>query len=79
MAVAEACVSQVLLFWDGGCPLCTKEIAYYKRIDSAARVEWVDLDSTPKRLAEYGLSAEDAMRQIHAVDSRGEIQVRHSE
>ena len=24
---------RVTLFWDGGCPLCTKEIAYYKTLD----------------------------------------------
>lgn len=40
---------QATLFWDGGCPLCKTEIAYYKRIDVAQRVEWVDIYSHPER------------------------------
>jgi len=66
---------QVTLFWDGGCPLCTTEISYYKRIDAAQRVDWVDVHATPERLDPYGLDAGDAMRKIHAIDARGKVQI----
>ena len=36
---------QVTLFWDGGCPLCRREIAYYKTLDANGQVDWVDIDA----------------------------------
>ena len=27
-----------MVFYDGGCPLCRREIAHYRRIDSAERL-----------------------------------------
>eukprot|EP00322_Chrysochromulina_rotalis_P014715 CAMPEP_0115867862 /NCGR_PEP_ID=MMETSP0287-20121206/20985_1 /TAXON_ID=412157 /ORGANISM="Chrysochromulina rotalis, Strain UIO044" /LENGTH=406 /DNA_ID=CAMNT_0003322477 /DNA_START=41 /DNA_END=1261 /DNA_ORIENTATION=+ len=59
---------EVSLFWDGGCPLCSKEIGYYQSIDKQRRVDWVDLTQNPKRLEAAGLAHDDAIALIHAVD-----------
>ena len=59
---------EVSLFWDGGCPLCSREIAYYKRIDAEGRVDWVDLTRQPERLVAAGVAQDDAVALIHAVD-----------
>ncbi|KAL3925969.1 MAG: hypothetical protein SGPRY_003522 [Prymnesium sp.] len=66
---------QVTLFWDGGCPLCSKEINYYKRLDVTKQIDWVNIYSEPERLKPYGVTAAEAFRLIHAVDAHGKLQV----
>jgi len=65
----------VTLFYDGGCPLCRREIGYYQRLDSAARVTWLDIDADPSPLKSHGVTPEQAMALIHAVDADGRLQV----
>ncbi len=36
-------MAQVTVWYDGGCPLCVREIALMRRLDRGRRVEWVDL------------------------------------
>jgi len=65
--------SKPILFYDGQCPLCQKEIAHYRRLDRDGRVEWQDLfepDSNPEH---YGLHRLEAMQVIHAVDRQGRL------
>ncbi|MBV0931886.1 thiol-disulfide oxidoreductase DCC family protein [Marinobacterium weihaiense] len=63
-----------ILFYDGQCPLCRKEIAHYRRLDSQQRVDWRDLFDPDLDLAAYGITHEDAMRVIHGVDTQGQLQ-----
>ncbi|WP_018936195.1 thiol-disulfide oxidoreductase DCC family protein [Thioalkalivibrio sp. ALJ24] len=62
-----------VVFFDGGCPLCRREIGHYRRLDSAGRIEWQDIHADPAPLAGYGIDPEDAMRRMHAVDERGRV------
>ena len=57
-----------VVFFDGGCPLCRREIAHYRRIDSAQRLCWVDAASEPEALSRHGLSLEAAMAELHVLD-----------
>ena len=60
---------EVTLFWDGGCPLCRKEIAFYKWLDaSRQRVDWVDINADPRQLAAHNVALEDAMTRIHGIE-----------
>lgn len=63
-----------LVFYDGGCPLCHREIAHYRRIDSAERLRWVDALSEPETLARHALSLEQAMAELHVLDAAGRWQ-----
>ena len=45
-----------VVFFDGGCPLCRREIAHYRRIDTAQRLCWVDAASEPEALQRHGVS-----------------------
>ena len=67
-ARALASTGDVTLFWDGACPLCRREIAYYKSIDRAGAVNWVDCHADPSVLAPYGVTYEQAMARIHAAE-----------
>lgn len=55
-------------FYDGGCPLCSKEIAHYRRVDRAGRVRFVDITSAPVELAAVGLDTATAMRRLHVLE-----------
>lgn len=66
---------EVALFWDGGCPLCKREISYYKWIDVEKRVNWVDIDADPSQLDQHGVSLDAALAKIHGLDQHGKLVV----
>jgi predicted DCC family thiol-disulfide oxidoreductase YuxK len=33
----------IAVYFDGGCPMCAKEIAHYQKLDTAGCVQWVDI------------------------------------
>ncbi|WP_295542945.1 thiol-disulfide oxidoreductase DCC family protein [uncultured Thiohalocapsa sp.] len=65
--------SALTTFYDGGCPLCSKEIAHYRRLDRAGRVRWVDITRDTHALAAVGLDQATAMRRLHVCDATGQL------
>jgi predicted DCC family thiol-disulfide oxidoreductase YuxK len=61
------------IFYDGGCPLCRREIAHYRRLDRHGAVEWVDLWTAPERLRRAGLDTRQAMARLHVIASDGRL------
>ncbi len=62
--------SRPVVFYDGQCPICSREIAVYRRLDSAGAVEWRDLHE-PGALDGTGLTWDRAMQRFHCLDSEG--------
>ncbi len=60
-----------VVFYDGGCPLCRREIQHYRRLDRLRRLRWVDITREPARVVRYGLTVEQAMRRFHVLDRFG--------
>ena len=65
--------SRPVVFYDGGCPLCRREIAHYLRIDREQRIQWVDIDHENDILQDCGLTRDQAMRRMHVRDSDGQM------
>ena len=63
----------VVLF-DGGCPLCRREIAHYRKLRAAQGVRWVDITMTDDLESRYGIGAEAAMARFHVRDGHGRWQ-----
>ena len=63
--------SELTIYFDGSCPLCRREIALYRRLPGADRLQWVDV-SAGAMLGE-GLSCEAAMRRFHVRDDSGRL------
>jgi len=59
------------MFFDGGCPLCTREVAHYSALDRRGRIRWVDISGEPEVLVERGIDRSAAMRRLHAVEEMG--------
>ncbi|MDZ7752851.1 MAG: DUF393 domain-containing protein [Gammaproteobacteria bacterium] len=62
-----------MVFFDGGCSLCSREIAHYRRLDRAGRVQWVDIVREPHLLERHGLDYASAMAVFHVKDGVGHM------
>ncbi len=62
------------VFYDGGCPLCRREIDHYRRLDRQQQLEWIDITQQSDALVRNGLSYEQAMARFHVLDSSGRWQ-----
>ena len=60
-----------IVFFDGGCNLCSREIRYYRKLDRQERISWQDITRDTTLLEAFGISPEDAMRRFHVLDSQG--------
>ena len=61
------------MYYDGGCPLCRREVAHYRRLDSDGRVRWLDLSEDPSELQDLGVSLPEAMARLHVRDRSGRL------
>ena len=62
------------MFYDGGCKLCNREVMHYRRLDNARRVLWVDVSQHPSALEPFAITTKAAFEQLHAIDTKGNIQ-----
>jgi predicted DCC family thiol-disulfide oxidoreductase YuxK len=62
-----------MMFFDGGCPLCRREVAHYQSLDRRNRVCWIDISRASDLLSKYGIDHDAAMRRLHAVDERDSV------
>ena len=70
---APSAIELTLLF-DGGCPLCVREVRFLQRRDRAQRIRFVDIDAEDYQAAAHaGISYRDAMGRIHAIASDGTV------
>lgn len=67
--------SKPILFYDGGCRLCQREISFYRWLDRKQRIQWLDIHARPQALLAFDLSVDDAMRELHLQDSAGNWQI----
>ncbi|MGE5153916.1 MAG: thiol-disulfide oxidoreductase DCC family protein [Bdellovibrio bacteriovorus] len=57
-----------VVFYDGGCPLCRREIAHYRRLDRVGALEWLDLHQSGDRLGLAGIDLDTTMARLHVID-----------
>ncbi|MFN9968422.1 MAG: thiol-disulfide oxidoreductase DCC family protein, partial [Phycisphaerae bacterium] len=56
---------EVEVFFDGGCPLCRREIDMLRRRDLQSRILFTDIDSLSDPLSAVGRSRDELMARIH--------------
>jgi predicted DCC family thiol-disulfide oxidoreductase YuxK len=61
------------LYYDGGCPVCTREIGFYQRRRGAERIRWVNLAQCEDGELGTGLNREAAYTRLHARLSNGQL------
>ncbi len=55
---------QMQVFYDGGCPVCSREIAFYRTRPGADSFDWVDVNLAEGSLG-ADLSREAALSRLH--------------
>ena len=65
----------VTVYYDGKCGLCRKEISYYKKIADDGQFVWSDIAHDARPLSLLGVSQMDALRRLHATDSKGTLHI----
>jgi predicted DCC family thiol-disulfide oxidoreductase YuxK len=62
----------VTVYYDGSCPLCTKEISLYQRSEGGDSVNWCDVSQSDAQID--GLSQSQAMARFHVKSADGVMQ-----
>lgn len=61
------------VYFDGACPVCSREIAFYRRQAETSAIEWVDAAVCPVATLGADLSRERAMERLHVRTANGEL------
>lgn len=65
------------MFHDGACPLCTLEVAHYRKLDREGKISFIDATCADKdvsaQLVSAGLTQAVALRRLHVVLPDGRI------
>jgi predicted DCC family thiol-disulfide oxidoreductase YuxK len=59
------------VLYDGGCPLCSREIEHYRRLRGAESVDWVDITQHPAIETAFGVPKSAAMARFHVRNPEG--------
>lgn len=61
----------ITLFYDGGCPLCRRQVAWVKRQKGHDRVHFVDIRAPGFDPTLWGRSCDELMGRLYALDGEG--------
>jgi len=61
------------LYYDGGCPVCTREISFYRGRRGAERIRWVNLAQCEPSDLGTDLSFDAAIARLHARLPNGQL------
>ena len=64
---------QLSVYYDGGCPVCTREIGFYQRRRGAESIRWINLATCDDSELGTDLSREAASARLHARDPEGRL------
>ena len=65
--------AKLTVFYDGACPLCAREIRFYKRRKGAEGVTRVDASRSPGQEVAPGLLKEQVLARFHVLNANGTI------
>jgi len=77
--MVESSSTALTLLFDGGCPLCLREVTFLRQRDArlhpgALRLRFVDIDASDYEPAAHGgISYREAMGRIHGLRSDGTV------
>lgn len=60
--------SPLMVFYDGGCSLCGREIQHYRRLPATRPIDWIDVTREPEKLTDFNINATAALAEFHVLD-----------
>jgi predicted DCC family thiol-disulfide oxidoreductase YuxK len=64
---------RLTVYYDGGCPLCRREIDTYRRRPGAEACAWIDASRSDDAALGPGLTREAALARLHVRDASGRL------
>lgn len=64
---------RVIIFYDGHCSVCNKEMDYYKKKDPLNKIHFLDITSEEFRSSSYSSHFDEMMKEMHALSSKGKM------
>lgn len=61
------------VYYDGACPLCSREIAFYTRQEGADQIDWVDIGGLEPGDVAPDLTRDDALARFTVRDIDGNL------
>ena len=65
MAVEVTKSADIEAFFDGGCPLCLREVIFLKRRDRHGRIKFTDIDAADFRPESCGKTYDELLAKMH--------------
>lgn len=62
---------RILVFYDGKCGLCAKEISYYRSVAPEGVFDWTDVTQSSKYLKENDLTLSKTLKLLHVKNIDG--------
>ena len=59
----------IIVFFDGKCNLCSKEINYYRKIAPAGIFNWQDINIKGSDFIKTGIKTSDGLKILHVLDN----------
>jgi predicted DCC family thiol-disulfide oxidoreductase YuxK len=56
---------EIEAFYDGACPLCTREVNFLRRIDRHGKIRFTNIAADDFRANDYGIDLNEFMTEIH--------------
>ena len=64
---------KITVFYDGACPLCQREIAFYRRQRGAGTIQWMDVSRETDDHIVPGLTRSQALARFHVRRADGKL------
>lgn len=64
-----------VVYFDGACPVCAREIALYRRADGGDQVQWLDVSPPDAAACAPDLDRATALARLHVRDETGRLHV----
>ena len=73
MSITLSELKATKVFFDGQCPLCSREIDFYQQQKGANYIDWVDVTKADPDKLPSDLTQESALARFHVVTANGKL------
>jgi predicted DCC family thiol-disulfide oxidoreductase YuxK len=73
MSATPALPDRLQVFFDGACPLCSREVRHYKKRDPHNTIEWIDIARPGFNASTFGLDSARVNEVMHARSPDGTV------
>jgi predicted DCC family thiol-disulfide oxidoreductase YuxK len=75
MSAAPPKARAAVVYFDGACPVCAREIALYRQSEGGDQVQWLDISPPAGPACAPDLDRARAMARLHVRDETGRLHV----